>query len=69
MDKDISKDYGTEKINMMIFSPLRGPLGDWIDRWLIPCRSDMSTYQNILWMAGRNGLFRADCGTIPSGNR
>ena len=64
MDKDISKGFtGTEKIQYDdIFTSKGEPLGDWIDNVAYTVSgATWSTYQNILWMAGRNGLFRADC--------
>lgn len=37
-------------------------MGDWIDNVAYTVSgATWSTYQNILWMAGKNGLFRADC--------
>ena len=64
MDKDITKGFaGTEKIQYDdIFTSKGEPLEDWIDQVAYTVSgATWSTYQNILWMAGRNGLFRADC--------
>lgn len=64
MDKDITKGFaGTEKIQYDdIFTSKGEPLEDWIDQVAYTVSgATWSTYQNILWMAGKNGLFRADC--------
>ena len=64
MDKDITKGFsGTERVVYNdIFSSKGEPLDDWIDNVTYTVSgATWSTYQNILWMAGRNGMFRADC--------
>ena len=64
MDKDITKGFtGTEKIQYNnIFSSKGETLGDWIDNVAYTVSgATWGSYRNILWMAGKNGLFRVDC--------
>lgn len=64
MDRDITKGFtGSERIVYNdIFTSKGDPLNDWIDDVIYTVSgATWSTYQNILWLAGRNGVFRTDC--------